>query len=58
MELVHRDVDLDLFLRSRADELPAGEEEYDDLWLVHPVDEAWKLFRLVHGLLETVRGLL
>src|SRR5437773_811516 len=58
LELVHRDVDLDLFLRPGADELPAGEEEYDDLRLVHPVDQSRKLFRLVHGLLETVNGFL
>src|SRR5256886_3023199 len=35
------------FPRARADELPTPEQEYDDLGLVDPIDEAGELLRLV-----------
>src|SRR6266511_2185765 len=49
---------LNLLLRSSADELATRKEEYDNLRLVHSIDQTWKLFGLVHCLLQPVGRLL
>src|SRR3989442_8778977 len=58
LKLIHRDVNLNLFLGPGADQFAAGEDKNHNLRLVHTVDKSWKLFRFVHGLLQTIDHLL
>ena len=50
-------MDLAFFLRASTHEFSASEEEDDNFWVVHSIDQAWKLLWFVHGALERIGGL-
>ena len=49
VKLMHCVINVLFFLRSSANKVPACEYQHDHLRLVHPVDQSWKLLRLIHG---------
>src|SRR4030042_2570194 len=48
VKLMHCVINVLFFLRSCHNKVPGCEYQYDNLRLVHPVDQAWKLLRFIH----------
>src|SRR4030042_1892700 len=48
VKLMHCIINILFYLRSCHNKVPGCEYQYDHLRLVHPVDQAWKLLRLIH----------